>query len=73
MIFAVSAFNKRTSFAASVAKSCEVTEMEFLKMYPEYGLEVYKYCAKSFLKIENMKERKNTKPALFIFINMCKK
>ena len=67
MIFAVSAFNKRTSFAASVAKSCEVTE--FLKMYPEYGLEVYK----SFLKIENMKERKNTKPALFIFINMCKK
>ena len=39
--------------------------MEFLKTYPEYGLEVYKYCAKSFLKIENMKERKNTKPALF--------
>lgn len=43
----------------------EMTEMGFLKMQPEYGLEVYKYCAKLFLKMENMKERKNTKPALF--------
>lgn len=43
----------------------EMTEVHFLKMQPEYGLEVYKYCAKSFLKMENMKERKNTKLALF--------